>query len=256
MKEYNMIITYSEELKRDVKVYVSLPKSYSEVNKSYPVLYLNDGQILFNDDEENDNIRSWGIMESYLKNPDSTELILVGIGSTKRRTHELLPFSFAHPKSGNLIGGEANNYMDFIVNSVKPIINKKYRTLTSKEHTGMLGISVGGVTSTFAATNYSDHFTIFGGMSSAYIPIREKMVELVKKTNFKSVKKMYLDVGTNESPNEKTSLAYVESNTEIFNELKEKIDSEKLKFEIIEGSQHSEDDWEKRLPSIIEFMFS
>lgn len=255
MKEYSILIMYSKELERNVKVYISLPDSYDKKDKCYPVLYMNDGQILFKDYDDYDG-ESWGIMESYKNNPSLPEVILVGIASGKARIDELLPFSFKNSGSSKLYGGNAKDYMDFIVDSLKPAINDKYRTLRAAKNTGILGISVGGVCATYAANNYTDHFSVFGCMSSAYIPVRTKMVELIKKSDFSNVKKMYLDVGTNESENEIARLGYLESNEEVYNTLKEKIDLEKLKFRIIKDSQHIEEDWDKRFPSIIEYLFS
>lgn len=255
MKEYHIIIIYSEELKRDVKIYISLPKNYNVGNKEYPVLYLNDGQILFNDYDDY-NGTSWGIMDEYKKDPNSTELILIGVGSTKARTNELFPFSFEHPNSGNIVGGKAKDYMDFIVTTIIPIINQTYRTLPSPEHTGILGISVGGACALYAATNYTKYFTIFGCVSSAFAPIKIEMVELVENSDFSRVKKMYMDVGTNESDNETRRFEYIESNVEVFRILEEKIKTEKIKCETIKDSQHIEKDWAKRFPSIIKFLFS
>lgn len=255
MKEYSILIMYSQELDRDVKVYVSLPDSYDKKNQYYPVLYMNDGQVLFKDYDDY-NGESWGIMENYKNSPNLPEVILVGIASGETRNDELFPFSFEHHGSGKLSGGKAKEYMNFIVDSLKPVINDKYRTLSDAKNTGILGISVGGVCATYAATNYTDHFSIFCCMSSAYTPVRTKMVELIKESDFSKVRKMYLDVGTNESENENARLGYLESNKEVYNILKEKIDLEKLKFRIIKDSQHIEEDWDKRFPSIIEYLFS
>ena len=255
MKEYNILIMYSKELDRDVKVYISLPDSYDKKDQSYPVLYMNDGQVLFKDYDDY-NGESWGIMESYKNNPNLPEVILVGIGSGETRTDELFPFSFEHRRSGKLMGGKAKDYMDFIVNRLKPVINDKYRTLSEAKNTGILGISVGGVCATYAATRYTNHFSIFGCLSNTFIPVRTKMIELIKESDFSKVNKMYLDVGTNESKNENTRIGYLESNKEIYNILKEMIDVEKIKVRIIKDSQHEEEDWDKRFPSIIEYLFS
>ncbi|KFZ26074.1 MAG: putative esterase [Candidatus Izimaplasma bacterium HR2] len=255
MKEFNIIIMYSEELKRNVKVYISLPENYDKEDKSYPVLYMTEGQILFNDYDDYDGT-SWGMLESYKNDKSLPGIILVGIGSTAARVGELLPFSFENRRTGKSVGGHAKEYLDFIVNTVKPVINKKYNALTSPEHTGILGFSIGGVCATYAATTYSNHFSLFGAVSSAYIPIRDKMVELVKQSDFSTVKKLYLDVGTNESENETRRDAYVESNQQIFDILEEKMDKKRLECSIIKDGQHIEADWDNRVPSIIAFLFN
>ena len=255
MKEYNILIMNSKELDRDVKVYISLPNSYDIKDQCYPVLYMNDGEVLFKDYDDYKG-QSWGIMESYKNNSNLPEVILVGIASGENRNDELFPFSFENRRSSKVMGGKAKDYMDFIVNSLKPVIDNKYRTLSTAENTGILGISVGGVCATYAATSYTDHFSIFGCLSNTFIPIRAKMLELIEKSDFSKVNKMYLDVGTNESKNENARIGYLESNKEVYNVLKEKIDLEKIKFKIIEGSQHEEEDWNKRFPNIIEYLFS
>ncbi len=254
MKEYSILIMYSKELERDVKVYISLPKNYFETDELYPVLYAHDGQVLFKDYDDY-NGESWGIMEKYMNDPDLPELIIVGIASGKTRNNELLPVSVERNKSGKFFGGKASEYLDFIVNRLKPIINKKYRVLKSPENTGIIGMSLGGVCTTYAATKYSDHFTRFGCCSTAFPPVRKEMVEIVKKSDFSNVKKMYLDVGTKESESEKGSEAYLETNKEMYGILKEKLDPERIRFEIIEGAQHDEPDWADRFPEVIKYLF-
>ncbi|AIO19091.1 Putative esterase [Candidatus Izimaplasma bacterium HR1] len=255
MKEYTVIITYSEELERDVKVYVSLPDNYHNSDKSYPVLYMNDGEILFNDYDGYTG-KSWGIMESFKTDPSSPEVVLVGIMSAEVRNNELFPFTFKSRKSDAVFGGKAKDYLDYIVNTLMPVINKKYRVLTTPDKTGILGISVGGVCSMYAATSHSEHFKLFASISSALRPNYNEMVELMEESDFSNINKMYLDVGTNESPNENVSKLYVDTNQTIANILKDKTHPDKIKFELIEGSQHIEEDWDKRFPSIIKYLFN
>ena len=253
MKEYGVLIIHSKELDRDVQVYISLPKNYVETDEHYPVLYMHDGQILFND-YDNYHGTSWGIMESYFKNPNLPKLILVGIASSETRDEELLPVPVDFNHTGKLSGGKANDYLDFIVHTLKPIINKNYRTLQSPEHTGMLGISLGGVCATYAAAKYTEHFSIFGCISNAYIPVHKDMIDIIKESDLSGIKRMYMDVGTKESEKEDISTAYLETNKEVFHILKEKLDS-KIKFEIIKDGKHKEADWEKRFPSILSYLF-
>lgn len=254
MKEYSVLIMYSEEVKRNVKIYISLPKNYSKEEKAYPVLYLTEGQIPFNDYNDYDGT-GWGILEDFQKDETSPEIILIGVGSDSARTNELLPFSFENKRTGKLVGGHSKEYMDFLVHSLKPVIDNKYRTLVSSEHTGLLGFSIGGVCATYAATSYSEHFSLVGAVSSAFIPIREKMLELVKQSDFSMMKKLYVDVGTDESENEVRSKAWLDSNQEIFDVLKGKIDKDRFNCKVIKGGRHEEADWNARVPEIIAFLF-
>ncbi len=255
MKEYSTFKLYSKELKRELRMYVSLPKSYYTTDKYYPVLYMCDGQNLF-DDFQAKYGKSWGILEAYETNPDLPELIIVGIESNDDRSDELVPFKFKFEEDGKVWGGKTDNFLDFIVENLKPVINKRYRTFKSPKNTGIMGSSFGGVCSTYAALKYSEHFTRFGCVSNAYFPIQNEMVELSKKSDLSKIKKIYLDVGTKESDNVEHVKLYLDSNQEIYDILRPRLDSENIKFEIIEGAIHNESAWEKRFPDIIKFLFN
>ncbi len=255
MKEYSVIRFYSKKLKRELRVYLSLPKSYYKTDKFYPVLYMLDGQNLFDDNQAKYG-KSWGILEAYDNNPELPEIIIVGIESNDNRNNDLLPFKFEDPGEGKVWGGEADIYMDFIVNTLKPCINKKYRTFKSPKNTGIMGSSFGGVFSTYAALKYSDHFTRFGCVSNAYFPIQKEFVELTKNSDVSKIKKIYMDVGTKESENEKHNKYYLDSNQEIYELLRRKIDPGNIKYEIIKGAIHNESAWEERFPEIIKFLFN
>ncbi|WP_168169781.1 alpha/beta hydrolase-fold protein [Candidatus Izimaplasma bacterium ZiA1] len=254
MRDYKIITMYSEELEREVKIYLSLPNSYEESDKLYPVLYMHDGNIAFNDYEKDDP-DAVGIMDLYMESDEYPEVILVGLDSTKARTNEFLPVTFTNPKTGNTVGGKASNYMDFMVNKVKPMINEKYRTLDNRENTALLGMSLGGVLTYYAATKYLEHFSMFAGISNAFVPVRKQLVEMINEADLSTVKKMYLDVGSKESESEENCKHYIDSNNEVYATLKEKLPESKLSFTFIEGAGHNENDWQLRFPKVIEYLF-
>ena len=253
MLEYSVLRLQSKRLKREVRIFVSLPKSYYKTDKFYPVLYMSDGQNLF-DNKQASYGKSWGILETYENYPDLPELIIVGIDSGESRNDELTPFTFEY--EGNVMGGKINDYLDFIVNTLKPKIDKKYRAFKSPKNTGIMGSSFGGVLATYAALKYGDHFTRFGCVSNAYFPFQDQMIDLARKSDVSKVKKMYLDVGTKEATEEEYRKTYIESNIEMNNVLKEKIDNDKLRFEIIEEAIHKESAWGIRFPGIIKFLYN
>ncbi len=254
MREYSIIKLESSKLNREVRIFISLPKSYSKTDKFYPVLYMHDGQNLF-DDKQAYYGKSWGILEAYEKYPNLPELIIVGIESGDKRTDELTPFKFRF-EDGEENGGKIDDYFDFLIHTLKPFVDKKYRTFKSAKNTGIMGSSFGGVASTYAALKYTKYFTRFGCVSNAYFPFQKEMIELTKQSEIKNVKKIYLDVGTKEDEKEKYADFYLESNQEMYEILKQKISPEDLKFKIIEGAIHNESDWEKRFPEIIKFLFN
>ena len=113
MKEYKVFIIDSKELKREVRVSVFLPKSYRKTDSHYPVLYMHDGQNLFDN-----NLaffkKSWGIMEAYMNDPTIPEVIIIGVDSTDTRTEELVPFVFYDQNEKELHGGDSDKYYSFI----------------------------------------------------------------------------------------------------------------------------------------------
>lgn len=255
MKEYSVFKLYSNELEREVRMFVSLPKSYYTSSKFYPVLYMHDGHNLF-DDLQAKYGKSWGILEAYEHHPDLPELIIVGIESNDSRSDELVPYEFQFEKDGKVWGGKTDDYLDFIVDTLKPYVNSRYRTFKSPKNTGIMGSSFGGVCSTYAALKYGDHFTRFGCVSNAYFPVQEKMVKLAKNADISKIKKIYMDVGTKESEDLEQVQLYLDSNQEIYDILRSKIDPENIKFEIIKDAIHNESEWEKRFPQIINFLFN
>ncbi len=147
---------------RTVRIYV--PPGYASSTKRYPVLYMHDGQNLF------DNVTAyageWGVDETLdgLAQSQGLELIVVGIdnGGDKRVT-ELNAWD--HDRFGK---GEGERYMDFIVDVVKPMVDARYRTRPEREHTGVMGSSMGGLISHYAILQYPQVFSKAGIFSPAY----------------------------------------------------------------------------------------
>ena len=247
MKEYKVFIINSDELKREVRVTVFLPKSYRKTDKYYPVLYMHDGQNLFDNNLASFG-KSWGIMEAYDNDPSIPEIIVVGIDSSHTRTEELVPFIFNYDGDKELHGGNSDNYYTFITKTLKTFIDKRYRTFKSAKNTGIMGSSYGGLSSTYAALKYSEFFTRFGCISNAYFSVQKELLELIRNSSLETVKKFYMD----DSECEK----YILSNKEIYELLSEKIEPGKLRFDVVEDAIHHESAWEKRFPEIIKFLFN
>jgi len=256
MKKYQEFSVFSQELNREIKIFMMLPKSYNEGDKSYPVLYMNDGINLFDDNLATYG-KSWGIIEAFENNPDLTELIIVGIDNEgEYRSNDLVPFTFKFSDSEVLYGGNTDNYIAFITKTLKPIIDTKYRTLINPLNTGIMGSSFGGVCATYAALKYTEYFSKFGCVSNAYYVIQNQLENFAKSNNLKGVNKFYMDVGTKETSNDIDNQKYIDSNKKMYNILKDKIDHKNIKFVIAKDAIHNEIDWEKRFPDIINFLYN
>lgn len=255
MNEFRVLKVYSNELEKDVRIYLFLPKSYHKSSKKYPVLYMHDGINLF-DDKMAAYGKSWGIIEAYENNPNLPELVIVGVDTEVDRSDLLVPFQFSFKDNSKVFGGRTDLYLDFISKTLKPFIDSKYRTFKHANNTGIMGSSFGGVCSTYAAMKYSDYFSRFGCVSNAYYVIQKDMEQLVTNSDLMNVKRFYMDVGTKETSTDVNNQNYIKSNNRIYEILKTKLPKEKLEFKIIENAIHNESAWEIRFPDIINFLFN
>ena len=132
------------QLNRARRIWIYLPKGYNETQKRYPVLYMQDGQNIF--DEYTSAFGEWGVDECLdsLIAGGKPAGIVVGIDGPKR-LNEYNPYAFR-----DFGEGEGDRYLDFIVQTLKPFIDKNFRTLTSKENTIIAGSSMGGLISYYA----------------------------------------------------------------------------------------------------------
>lgn len=246
-----------------------LPKDYN-ANKKYAVLYMHDGQMLF-DSSITWNKQEWGVDETLsdlFKNPDIKECIVVGIWNSGKGRHsdyfpqkpfEKLSDEFLDSISkiyteeilyGN--GPLSDNYLKFIVNELKPYIDKNYSTQPDLKSTFVAGSSMGGLISIYAICEYPE---IFGGaacLSSHWTGI------FTNKHN--PIPNKFMDYLQNNLPEPDNHKIYFDYGTETLDSLYEpyqqRIDSimilkgysgknwKTLKFE---GADHSEDSWRKRL---------
>ena len=151
------------ERTRQLRLY--LPPDYATSGKRYPVLYMHDGQNLF--DAATSYAGEWNVDETLdaLAKEGKLELIVVGIdnGQEKRMT-ELN--AWHNERFGP--APEGREYTDFIVKVVKPLVDRNYRTLPGREYTAIMGSSMGGLASHYAIAQYPQVFSKAGVFSPAY----------------------------------------------------------------------------------------
>lgn len=182
------------QLNRTRRIWVYLPKGYGSSDKKFPVLYMQDGQNLFN--EQTAAFGEWGVDECLdtLQKKLNKECIVVGIdhGGVKRMT-EYNPYDNAQQGKG-----EGQLYADFLANTLKPFIDQKYRTLKGPENTFVAGSSMGGLISLYTILKYPD---IFGaaGVFSPSLWIAPDIFKDAEKFASSSPHKIYLYGGGKES---------------------------------------------------------
>ena len=142
------------QLNRTRRITLYLPKDYyTNTKKKFGVLYMHDGQNLF--DEATSGFGEWGIDECLdsLFMQGEKECIVVGIDNGPKRMNEYNPYNFT--SFGN---GEGKGYVDFIVSTLKPFIDTHLRTLKGKRNTFIAGSSMGGLISMYAVLKYPGTF--------------------------------------------------------------------------------------------------
>ncbi|HEX6292378.1 MAG TPA: alpha/beta hydrolase-fold protein [Herpetosiphonaceae bacterium] len=175
---------------RDILVY--LPPSYERGDRAYPVLYMHDGQNLF--DDATSFSCEWAVDETLeAASASGLETIVVGIPNMQeRRCDEYSPF--VDRLSG---GGQGAAYLEFIVHTLKPLIDDTFRTVRDREHTGIFGSSMGGLISLYGFFAQSATFGFAGVMSPALWFADRALFAAVRQAAFVPGR-LYLDVGTRE----------------------------------------------------------
>lgn len=148
---------------RTLRVY--LPPSYaSEADRRYPVIYMHDGQNLY--DDATSYAGEWGVDETMneLARTRGFEAIVVGIDNGgERRMAELSPVP-----NGETDTAEGPQYTRFVVDVVKPWIDQQYRTRPERASTAIIGSSMGGLISHYAINEYPAVFSKAGVFSPSY----------------------------------------------------------------------------------------
>ncbi len=219
------------QLQVSKKIWLYLPKNYATSTKRFPVIYMHDAQNLF--DAKTSYIGEWNVDEKL--DSLNAQVIVVGIEhGNEKRLEELTPFR--NEKYG---GGKADQYLDFIVNTLKPKIDKQYRTKTNAKHTTIIGSSLGGLLSFYAILKYPKTFGKAGVFSPSFWINRKDITELLQKTEQLKTK-IYFMCGDNEGDDDVIrDLNAIETivNTK-------RCECKKLnKKVIVKGGQHNEKLW-------------
>lgn len=240
------IIKYHKEFeskllgnKRDIIVW--LPPGYDsskKKGKQYPVLYMHDGQNIF--DPKTAYIGfDWRVDETVsrlIRQKKIKELIVVGIYNTPDRLDE---YSWSE---------KGQNYLRFLVDELKPFIDQNYRTLTDPESTAIIGSSMGGLISFYAAWHYPEVFGKAGCMSSSFYYNNDRSIGQVHDyTGPKKHIKFYIDHG--EDGSLRGQRMFVELSKKGY-EIGHDID-----YFYAPGAAHNEKEWASRLERPLLFFF-
>jgi predicted alpha/beta superfamily hydrolase len=230
-KQVTTFTIEAPQLNTTKKIWLYLPKNYEASKKKYPVIYMHDAQNLF--DAKTSYVGEWNVDEKL--DSLNAEVIIVGIehGNEKRMT-ELTPY-----KNSKYGGGDADNYLDFIIKTLKPAIDSKYRTKSKAKNTAIMGSSLGGLVSYYAVMKHPQVFGKAGVFSPSFWFNRKEIIELTN-TIPKIKTKIYFLCGDNEGDTD-----MITDLNQIDNLLSEKRSKSKhlTKKTIFKGGQHNEKLW-------------
>ena len=223
-----------------------LPPSYGlEPQRRYPVIYMHDGQNLF--DAATSYAGEWGVDETMdqLAGDTGFEALVVGIdnGGEKRNT-EMAPYD--HAELGKAEGAA---YLDFIVNTVKPFIDAGWRTKPDREHTALIGSSLGGLISHAALLWHGGVFGRYGLFSPSYWAAPQLFDETTRAT-LPAGTVVHLYAGGQEGGR------MVELAQRMHTVLARQLPADRLSLKVAPGAGHNEAAWRAELPGAFRSLFS
>ena len=246
---------------------VLLPPDYDQprnASRRYPVLYLNDGQNLFDKATSVFNPMEWGVDETVTKllaDGSMPPMIIVGIDNAGRsgRANEYLPYpdEYLSPPIQNPQG---HLYPDFLVDEVMPLVARNYRIRSDRRSTALGGSSYGALIALFAYSKYPDVFGRLLIESPSLYVSKAKILDDLKK--LKSLPdRVYIGVGTNEEGRSDCT-ASTTGGDAVADVLRLKkllqiagLKSKSLSVAIESCAVHDEEAWARRFPSAITFLF-
>jgi predicted alpha/beta superfamily hydrolase len=228
---------------RQLRIY--LPPGYATSNKRYPVLYMHDAQNLF--DDATSYAGEWKVDETLdaLAKAGKLELIVVGIDNGQdKRMNELNPWT-----TERFGAGEGKQYMDFIVHTVKPMVDSSYRTLPDRANTAIMGSSMGGLISHYAIAEYPEVFSKAGVFSPAYWTAPKSYAFVAEKPLAKDAR-VYMLMGADEGD---TMVPDAERMAEVVRT--SGLPADHLVFKIVPGAHHNEGFWSKEFGEAVLWLF-
>jgi predicted alpha/beta superfamily hydrolase len=256
------------QLGHQKRIWIYLPQGYSSDGPTrYPVLYMQDGQDLFDPSPvftDNPYIldsmrRELGAMLGWYGNWQIDKrldglfaeralgsIIVVGVSSDGgNRTAEYSPWPWPGASAA-----EGQEYADFVVHTLKPYIDHTYSTLTGRAHTGIAGSSMGGLIALYTGLRFQDVFSKIAAISPLLTagPLGQLLVEFVRGRGRSHPMKIYVDLGTKESSFGPLEPLHGALRAVGFAE-------QELWFRRVDGGMHRIDHWGKRFPEALLWLY-
>ncbi|MFD2203579.1 alpha/beta hydrolase [Shivajiella indica] len=233
------------QLNKKRKVWALLPHDYDTSSESYPVLYLQDAQNLFN---ENAPFGNWQIDKKLAVMSDYGigKIIIIAVEHAEKE--RLIEYNVGKTLLGE---GQGKKYIRFITDTLKPFVDKNFRTKPEREFTGIGGSSMGGLVSIFSGLMYPEVYgklMIFSPSLWVIPKIKLSFLDLFEP----SETKIYLYAGGDES---ETMIKHVKKFKKRLLKTESAKGNMKINLSINMEGKHSETYWSDEFPKAIEWLF-
>jgi predicted alpha/beta superfamily hydrolase len=234
---------------RDLIVYLP-PGYHDQPQRRFPVLYMHDGQNLFDGATSFIPGVDWHVghtADDFILTGTVQPLIIVGIYNTgKSRIYEYTP-----TKAPRLGGGRADRYAKFLVQEVMPFIQREYRVLADSRVTGIGGSSLGGLLSLYLGLKHPQIFGRIAALSPSVWWNQRVIHRLTAASNVEPRPRIWLDIGTQEGPR---IVQDVEQYRDLLLQKGWQLGKD-LYYQRVEGAEHNEGAWAQRVGPFLQFLY-
>lgn len=249
------------------RIRVLLPDGYDTqeaLTRTYPVLYLHDGQNVFYD-QESFSGHSWRVIETIKQHPQLDNMLVIAIDNAdERRLDEYGPWPMSNRFAIDFkeAGGDGMAYAQWLVETLKPFIDKHYRTHLDSQSTFLAGSSMGGLITAYVGAQYPEVFGCLGIFSLASWFSEQAFLSFISTHPLKTETRVFIQVGTNEGDAESEfSLKQLPINQTYINSTLHYYQSllraghpiEQIDLALVAGAIHHEKHWADHLLDFLKF---
>ena len=232
------------QLNKTRKIWALLPHDYDNSSESYPVMYLQDAQNLFNESAEFGN---WEIDKKLAVMSEYKIGKIIVIAIEHAEDDRIMEYNVGKTVLGK---GQGKKYIRFVTETLKPFVDSNFRTKKEREFTGIGGSSMGGLVSIFSGLKNPEVYGKLMIFSPSLWVVPELKIK-AKKENTPDVK-IYLYAGGEESKN---LLAEVKKFQQDLFSNEFITDSSQINLSINRKGKHTETYWSDEFPKAIEWLF-
>lgn len=230
------------QLQTERRVWIYLPRSYNESDRRFPVLYMHDGQNVF--DQSTSWGSEWGVdetLEQMTLDEPALEAIVVAVDHGGDQRNNEYNFTINEEYG---FGGKGDAYAAFLAETLKPYIDSHYRTLPEPEHTMIGGSSFGAYISLYTAIRYPAQFNRVGGISFVMWQDKGAIIQLIQQSVISPKLRIYLSIGELETDNpDFNRIAY--EHVELVRQtlIAAGVAESRIRLDVIPGGTHHESTW-------------